>query len=136
VRGIPVSSAALVLLVDDDPGFRRFARMALEDEGFDVLEIEDGRAAAEYLAEAAQGGVPIPDVILLDCLMPGLSGLGVLSLVRRFRSRMPPMILVTGFADKSVDLLAVRLGAVRVLHKPADADAIRSLVVEAAQGRF
>lgn len=129
-----MTAPALVLVVDDDPRFRRFARQALADGGgFDVIEIEDGDTALEFLTEAADGNAPMPDVIVLDCLLPGYSGLGVLQLLRRLGVKVSATVLVTGFPDGSVDLLASRLGARQVLHKPVDVDELRAAVVEASK---
>ena len=59
-----------VLVVDDHPTFRRFARQMLEEAGFAVVgEAADGTAALEQARELE------PDVVLLDVLLPDISGL-------------------------------------------------------------
>jgi len=61
---------ARVLIVDDHPTFRRFARRLLQDEGFVVVgEAEDGASALEAARSLH------PDVILLDVMLPDISGL-------------------------------------------------------------
>lgn len=62
--------------------------------------------------------------------MPECSGLGVLHVMRRLHTQ-PPTVLMTGFRDRSVDVLARNLGAVRVLHKPFEPADILSAVLEA-----
>ena len=69
--------------------------------------------------------------MLLDFVMPGFSGLGILGVMRRF-PKMPPTILMTGFPNPSVELFAMRLGAIRVLRKPLDEERMSALVLEAA----
>ena len=64
--------------------------------------------------------------------MPGCSGLGVLSAMRKL-PLMPPTLLVTGFKDRSVNVLAERLGVFRVLFKPVEVDDVLTVVVEAAR---
>jgi DNA-binding NarL/FixJ family response regulator len=64
--------AATVLVVDDHPTFRRFARQLLEEAGYRVVgEAADGRSAIEAVRELA------PEVVLLDVLLPDISGLVV-----------------------------------------------------------
>lgn len=70
VRIGPVSRS--VLIVDDHASFRRFARRSLEQAGFEVVgEAEDGTSAIEATCRLA------PDVVLLDVLLPDVSGLEV-----------------------------------------------------------
>jgi CheY-like chemotaxis protein len=121
---------ATILLADDDDDFRGSVRDALVAQGCTVLDTGDGQRALETLAEAAGGGVPLPDVVVLDVRMPGCSGLGVLSAMRRL-PRRPRTILVTGFRDPSIQLVADRLGAARVLFKPVALDEVLSAVREA-----
>jgi len=65
-----------VLLVDDDETFRSVTAIALESEGYTVLEATDGRAALELLARDR------PDVIISDLDMPGLDGRALCRSVR------------------------------------------------------
>lgn len=128
-----VPPAATVLVVDDDSSFRCALRIALVEEGYEVMEASDGEGALELLAHAADGTGTAPDALVLDVLMPGCSGLGILELLRRF-GRPPPTVLVTGFRDRSIDVLARRLGAVQVVHKPVELDEILAAVLGAIKG--
>lgn len=125
-------SRSTVLVADDDEDFRGALASELRDDGFQVWEAENGAAALELLAEAADERAA-PDVVVLDVRMPGYSGLGILRALRQFESR-PAVIVVTGSGDLSIDAMAVRLGAARVLHKPLDLDELRAAVVDAALG--
>lgn len=120
-----------VLLAEDDELFRGLVAEQLTDHGYDVIEVADGVEAIEALASAADGGRDVPDVVVLDVCMPECSGLGVLHVMRRLGAR-PPTVLMTGFRDRSVDMLATNLGAVRVLHKPFDPGDVLSAVLDAA----
>src|SRR5688572_19856752 len=62
----------VVLLVDDDRDLRRLAEMQLSLQGFQVLQAEDGLTALELARSKA------PDVILLDMMLPGMTGADVL----------------------------------------------------------
>ena len=74
-RGVDVRIADVsrsVLIVDDHASFRRFARRSLEQAGFEVVgEAEDGTSGLEATCRLA------PDVVLLDVLLPDVSGLDV-----------------------------------------------------------
>jgi signal transduction histidine kinase/ActR/RegA family two-component response regulator len=105
--------ARVVLVVDDEPMIRTFARDMLEDEGFVVLEAGSGNDALEILRRdhATIGGV------LLDLSMPGMDGAAVLSTLRTFAPDLP-VVLQTGY---SAEVTAQRLAQWRVhgiLQKP------------------
>ncbi len=123
---------ATVFLADDDDAFRGALREALVDRGYDVQEASDGATALGLLASAADGSRAPPDVVVLDVRMPGCSGLGVLNAMGKLPV-MPPTLLVTGFRDSSIHVLAERLGVFRVLFKPLGVDQVVGAVLEAAQ---
>ena len=77
-----------VLLVEDDARVRRVLRLALEDEGFSVVEAADGGQCLADLPEVD------PDVVLLDLMLPDIDGFSVCREIRRTSS--VPVIMVTG----------------------------------------
>ena len=100
-----------VLIVDDDPGFRRLARMLLEDEGFDVLAAApDGLTAARLARELE------PDVVLLDVNLTGESGFDV---ARRIAGApgAPAVVLTSTRAERDYAGLARQTGARGFLPK-------------------
>ncbi len=86
--------ATTVLIVDDHPTFRRFARRLLEESGFEVVaEAGDARTA---VIEVERLG---PDVVLLDVLLPDSSGLAVAEQLSR---RAPaPLVVLTSSRSES-----------------------------------
>jgi CheY-like chemotaxis protein len=83
-----------LLIVDDDPGFRRIARALLESQGFNIVgEAEDGQAALAAVAELG------PDVVLLDVQLPDLDGLEVAS--RLTADGGGPAVVLTSTRDES-----------------------------------
>lgn len=123
-----------ILVADDDASFRQLIRRILGPRGYDVVEAGDGQAVLEHLARAADGHCAEPDVVLLDVLMPGCSGLGVLEVLHRF-AKPPPTVLVTGFRDPSIGILARRFGARRVMHKPVQVDDVIGVVLDVTTPR-
>ena len=127
-----VSAPRTVLLADDDADFRRAVKDALVARGHGVLEASDGAMTLELLSRAADENAALPDVVMLDVRMPGCSGLGVLNAMVKL-PRMPPTLLVTGFKDPSINVLADRLGVFRVLFKPVEVARVVAAVLEAAE---
>lgn len=125
------SPPATVFVADDDDAVRAGLRIILKEDGYDVIEASTGSEALLFLAAAADGEQPIPDVLVLDVNMPGISGLGILRAMRRFASP-PPTIVITGFRDPSIDTMARRFGALQVIHKPLDVEVLRTAVISAA----
>jgi len=105
-----------LLLVDD----RRPNLLALEshlqDLGHSLLFAESGEAAISLF------DIEAPDLVLLDLVMPGIDGLGVLEHIRSHPARShTPVIMVTAYSERSHRLLALQAGADDVLEKPVDA---------------
>jgi CheY-like chemotaxis protein len=104
-------SRPFVLIVDDDEVIRSLLRLTLPDEGYDLVEAEDGDQALQIIA-ARQ-----PSLVLLDWRMPGTSGEGVLTALKR---RYPdlPVIVLTAEPEAKVRTLAESLGADVFVAKP------------------
>jgi two-component system, NtrC family, nitrogen regulation response regulator NtrX len=113
-----MNQSAQVLLVDDEANIRRMLGALLKSEGFAVTEAPNGNAALLLLEEAD------PDVVLLDLLMPpGPDGLETLSLMRD-RGDPPPVIMMSGKAQLTDAVRAVKLGAFQFLEKPLSPEAV------------
>src|SRR5918997_3522669 len=110
--------AKTVLVVDDDPTQRRLIQAVLEREGFAVAQAESGQQALDRLA----AGQPA-DVVVLDWVMPGLSGLETLKEMRQRGVRVPVLILT---ANGGVDTVvqAMQAGAQDFFVKPASPERI------------
>ena len=112
-----MSSAAqrTVLVVDDHAPLRTLCRLNLEPAGFRVLEAADGDEALAVVAADR------PDVILLDIMMPRLSGWKVASALLADESTDEiPIIFITARAGLSDRIRAFELGAHAYLTKPFD----------------
>jgi signal transduction histidine kinase len=105
-------SGPLVLVVDDEPDMRRFMTSVLCSE-FRVLEAEDGPMGIERAIEHQ------PDLILLDMMLPGLTGLEVCQALKKHeRTADTKIILLTARADETTKIEALELGADDFLTKP------------------
>ena len=102
-----------VLVVDDDPTQRRLIQAVLEREGFAVAHAENGDAAIARLASGAAC-----DLILLDLVMPGLSGQDTL-VEMRARGHHQPVIVVTATGGVDTIVSAMQAGAMDFFIKPA-----------------
>jgi signal transduction histidine kinase len=104
-----------VLIVDDDPTARETLVAMLEGEGYDLHLAKDGRQALQMLKGL------LPDLILLDVMMPALDGFEV---CRRIRATPHlaevPIILLTALDDRDSLLKGIESGADDFLTKPAD----------------
>ncbi len=110
-----------LLLVDDDQDFRASARKILERRGFSVTEASSGE---ECLATI---GSKLPDVVVLDLKMPGLSGIETLREIRSIDASLP-VIILTGHGDFEAAVSGIRLSIVDFLQKPVDIDELASRI--------
>jgi DNA-binding response OmpR family regulator len=116
-----------ILIADDSPATRKFVASVLRADGHTVAEARDGGQALELMALGSSGRGEAPDLLLVDVLMPKVSGIFVLSALRNLRVRTP-VVLMTVLADRSVYVVAQRLGASGVLYKPFGAQALRDKI--------
>jgi DNA-binding NtrC family response regulator len=107
-----------VLVVDDDPTQRRLIQGVLEREGFRVTHADGGRAALDHLASGAQ-----IDLVLLDLVMPGMTGQETLADMRG-RGFTQPVIVVTATGGIDTVVAAMRAGAADFFVKPASPERI------------
>jgi DNA-binding response OmpR family regulator len=99
-----------ILVVDDKASVRTLVREYLEHEGWNVVTAENGRSAL-YAARHAR-----PDLILLDIMMPEMSGY---DFIRAYRKEQEtPIILLTAKLDESDKVLGLELGADDYVTKP------------------
>jgi two-component system KDP operon response regulator KdpE len=110
----------VILVVDDEPRMTRFIRMNLELEGFHVVEARDGLEALDKLRTA------LPDLIILDVMMPELDGFETLKLIREISS--VPVIMLTVRADEEDKVKGLELGADDYVTKPFGARELVSRV--------
>jgi CheY-like chemotaxis protein len=124
------SAGTKVFVADDDDELRALVVEALRGDGYSVVEARDGAELLAMVCDALGDPEVRPDVVVADVRMPKLSGLGVLEQLKLSQVQLP-VVLMTGFAPQSVEVVAARLGAVGVLRKPFDVDDLRTAVMNA-----
>ncbi len=100
----------LILVVDDEERMSRFIRLNLEHDGFKVIEANRGMKAIQQIRDQ------MPDLVLLDVMMPDLDGFEVLQLVRE--SSQVPVIMLTAKGEEDDRVKGLELGADDYVTKP------------------
>ena len=106
----PRPAGARLLLVDDDEALAAMLREFLELQGFSVATVHDGEAALARVAESP------PDLVVLDVMLPGISGFEVLKQLRT--SHNLPVVMLTARGEESERILGLLGGADDYLPKP------------------
>ena len=118
--------AARIAIVDDDPLFVEYLATFLRSRGYDTTVYPSGTALLTALA-----GRSIPDVVLLDVLMPNMNGLETLKAIRA-ASPVLPVIMLSGQQVPATIVDAVRLGAIDYVVKSDESVALHDAALEAA----
>ena len=99
-----------ILVVDDEPRMVRFIRLNLEQDGFETLAAFNGKEALDKVREQ------LPDLVLLDVMLPDMDGFEVLRLIREISD--VPIIMLTARSDEEDIVRGLKLGADDYITKP------------------
>ena len=110
-----------ILIVDDEQNVCEFLGEFLQDKGYLVIKARSGSKALRYLEKNN------PDLVLLDILMHGMSGLEVLKRIRKLYPDLP-VIILTGVKDKQVVDDIINIGPVDFIPKPIDLDVLEKCI--------
>jgi DNA-binding response OmpR family regulator len=99
-----------ILVVDDEERMARFIHLNLEHDGFQVVEAYRGMKAIQLLRDV------MPDLIILDVMMPDLDGFEVLKMIREISS--VPVIMLTAKGEEDDRVRGLELGADDYITKP------------------
>jgi DNA-binding response OmpR family regulator len=116
-----MTTAARILVVDDEDGVRFFLQEALARDGHEVVAVDCGEAALQRIATETF------DLALIDLKMPGIGGIEVLTSLRR-RSPETAAIVLTAFGSLETAVEALRQGAHDYLFKPCKMADLRASV--------
>ena len=123
----PREPSARILVVDDEESFRKTVWHFLEGAGFRAEMAANG---AEALDLARRGP---PDLVLLDLVMPGMSGVDVLKELHRTDPDVP-VVIVTGYPDSALMAEALRCAPVTLLPKPVEKSTLIKTVKRVLNG--
>lgn len=115
-----------ILVVEDDDSLRRVTQVQLEQAGYETATASGGAEALALLERS------LPDLVITDLKMPGMSGM---DLLRRIKADYPEIvvIVVTAFGTIESAVEAMKLGAYDYITKPLHADALRLVVARALE---
>ena len=105
-----------ILLVEDEENYRVPLAFSLRRDGFDVVQAADGVAAVEAFEAAGGAGGGAIDLVLLDLMLPRLSGIEVCRRIRR--ASTVPVIMLTARDSEADTVVGLRIGADDYVTKP------------------
>ncbi len=111
-----------ILVVDDEDAIRSLLAKFLSKRGYVVQEASDGNEALRMIVSN-----PNFDVILLDLSMPGMGGMETLAAMKK-AGGCPPVIVLSGIADRQIAMSALKMGAFDYILKPFDLPAVENAV--------
>jgi DNA-binding response OmpR family regulator len=106
-----------ILVVDDDSILLEAISFNLKEDGYDVITANDGFKALDIIQRQEH-----LDLIISDIMMPNMSGLSLLSLLKKFYFDKVPVILISSLDKGDVVLSAMKLGAHDFIVKPFNID--------------
>jgi two-component system, response regulator YesN len=119
--------AEKILIVDDDAVFRSELNTALD--GYDVIEASNGKDAIQLLRKPNE-----IDLVLLDVMMPGLSGTEILREMKKLSPHLG-IIILTGYSSKDIAIDALKGHADEYIEKPLDIDRTKEIIERLLQDR-
>lgn len=112
-----------ILIVDDDPTSLKVLESMLSDERYNIIRARTGEEALEAVYNQ------LPDLILLDLMMPGLDGYEVTRKMKRDRrTKDVPIIIITSLEDSAYKIKGLEEGAEELLNKPVHSSELRARV--------
>ena len=115
-----------ILIVDDDPNITKSLRVILQKEGFITLAVSSGEKAIDEVKKDS------PDLILLDLVLPGLSGIEALKCIKTFEQEAI-IVIITGHPSFESATEAIKCGAYDYIIKPYNIDEVLFTVKRAIE---
>ena len=114
---------AKILIVDDNEQIRELAKDVIESWGHTIFLAEEGRSCVEMALQI------LPDIILLDVMLPGLSGYEVCRLLKtKQQTQNIPVIMISALTDVENRIHSYKVGADMSLVKPMNYEELRSII--------
>lgn len=116
----PEDSQPFLVVVEDESLIRETITMALTDEGYQVLAVEDGRQALEVVRASCTGeggDIPAIDLLILDLMLPYINGLDLCRLLRQ-EGMTTPILMLSAKGTETDIVVGLEIGADDYLAKP------------------
>ena len=103
------------MIVDDDPDILRILEYIFQKQEIQTISLEKGNACLEWLQA---NETALPDLIILDCHLPDISGLLVLEQIKKKFRNAPPVLILSALSQEENMVEAYKLGASEYITKP------------------
>lgn len=118
-----------VLIAEDDDDIGRLLEAKLRNAGFDVTLLRNGQACWEYLEGVDSDGGPVPDLLILDVMMPKMDGFQILARINESGAlRDLPVLMLTARSRETDVVRGLELGAADYVAKPFSVSEIAARV--------
>jgi len=125
-----MGDAARILIVDDDGAICRQISNWLEEGGYEASTCEDGNAALAKVSEVR------PDMVLLDLVMPGMTGLAICGALKENpETARLPVVMLTGVGSREDKIRCLDIGADDFLRKPIDREELLARIKSILRGK-
>lgn len=119
-----------ILIIDDDDQLRKSFERLLKEEGYHVMSAASGEEGLDVLNEN------MPDLVILDVRLPGMTGLETFNLIHQIEPKLPAIIM-TAFGTTETAIEATKLGAFDYILKPFEIPDMLNVIRQALEaGRF
>jgi DNA-binding response OmpR family regulator len=124
-----------VLVVDDDKEVLEIISFVLKHNGFEVSHASNGQQLQHLLSTLGSDHSSLPDLIILDVMMPGENGYQICSALRNNQTTQHiPVMIITAHAEEIYERISLDIGAVRHITKPFHpldlAERVKALFIE------
>ncbi len=113
----------VIMVIDDEQAIRLFLEATLEDEGYSVVTCADGAESLDWLTRS------IPDLVLLDLMLPDMSGIQVLESIKKTYAHIP-VVMITAYSQTDTAVQAMKLDAFDYVSKPIELDRLLKVVAK------
>jgi len=112
-----------ILLVEDFDDTRLMMKLWLARSGYRVIEAENGEEAVSFAQRE------LPDLIIMDMMMPGINGLDATRRIRQYQAlRQTPIVAVSAYGADEYRAIALEAGCTEYVSTPFEPDALRELI--------
>jgi DNA-binding NtrC family response regulator len=122
-----MSKSKRILVVDDEPNIRRILQAAFDKAGWDVELADSAETALKKMAT-------VPDLVITDVTMPGMSGYELQNELKQLHPHLP-VIIMTAFGTIPQAIQSIRNGAYEFVTKPFDLDTVKKIAERAIEER-